>query len=755
MLNLDLMFRVFIFALFCITHLSSLSQGKGSLKIQCVHYKSNAPLSGLLVEISSDSINDSGIINSNGEVLFSDLDPGNYEIVVCDVDQLSKARIFIQSKQLLQYTMPIDTANATLREIRSDRYEVSPNGQLEEKNSQSDVIFDHQPIHQSFTINQSSNISSQNLEEIYIIAYKQPLIDLGSSAQVRTVTREDIQQLPRRSISKIATTVGGVNEINEGELSIRGTRVDANMFFIDGVKVRGASQLPKSYLGEVQVLTGGIPANYGDVLGGVINVRSRNINMRALPRTSYTITDKKEEPEPFAPVVNYDHFIPIYENQFLSPMDHPHATFGLDVDQAAWSYVKSMARKGFPIKRDAVKMEEMINAFSYQEISVPEKEWANVKIERSACSWNKDHELVSVHLKVRDYPKDRKRKPHNFVFLIDVSGSMSSMDKLPLVVQGLKDLVNKLRPEDRISIVTYASGTGVPLPSTTCENKRKIFKALEDLSAGGSTNGMGGVQQAYHQAELYFDSTYNNRIILATDGDFNVGVNSIGGLEKYISTKRGQGIYLTALGFGMGNYKNSTLETLAKRGDGNHFYIETRSEMESVFADPGNLNNALRDVKLDVQFNPRLISDYRLIGYENRLLKPQDFEDDTKDGGELGYGHEVTAVFEIAKGKASKVESHFVKTRPGFGKQELAFVKLRYKPLEQNSSLEKRYSLPSDQEVRSNELLNLVVAFGLELRDSAFKGDLSHKLLVELAKEYNPKNDEEKDLVELIGLVSP
>jgi Ca-activated chloride channel family protein len=252
-------------------------------------------------------------------------------------------------------------------------------------------------------------------------------------------------------------------------------------------------------------------------------------------------------------------------------------------------------------------------------------------------------------------------------------------------------------------------------------------------------------------AKQHYDPGLNNRIILATDGDFNVGINSTGDLENYIEQQRGQGIYLTALGFGMGNYKNATLETLADKGDGNHFYINSLEESQRVLVnDIGNLLNLARDVKLNVEFNPNLVKTYRLIGYENRLLKAQDFIDDTKDGGEMGYGHEVTAVYEIERGTALNVETHFVQATSKIASNELAFVKLRYKPFEEKESIERRIVLSQDAPLLKNELLNLVVGFGLQLRDSAFKGTQTIEELKELANKYKPINSSEKELVQFI-----
>jgi len=269
--------------------------------------------------------------------------------------------------------------------------------------------------------------------------------------------------------------------------------------------------------------------------------------------------------------------------------------------------------------------------------------------------------------------------------------------------------------------------------------------------AAGSTNGAGGIQTAYKLAERYYDPQFNNRIILATDGDFNVGISSTTELEEYISQKRGKGIYLTALGYGMGNYRDDILETLADRGDGNHFYInDLKTASQVLSGDIGNLINIARDVKLNVEFNPTLVKNYRLIGYENRLMPAQDFGDDTKDGGEMGYSHSVIAVYEIERGKETKAESHFTKTKSTFNREELAFVKLRYKPFEDSLSIERKFSLKENSEIIQNDLVNLVAAFGLTLRNSVFKGELTDEKLTQMANKFTPKDEEEAELKKMI-----
>ena len=341
---------------------------------------------------------------------------------------------------------------------------------------------------------------------------------------------------------------------------------------------------------------------------------------------------------------------------------------------------------------------------------------------------------------------------YNFVLLVDVSGSMHSTNKLDLLVEGFKTFVRSLNNDDRIAIVTYAGGAGVVLEPTRCANKSDIIYALDQLTAGGSTNGMGGIVSAYELAQENYSPEFNNRIILATDGDFNVGISSTSELKNYIFQQRGKGIYLTALGVGMGNYKNSILETLADNGDGNHFYINDLAECKKVLIDEvGNLVNCARDVKLNIEFNPKLVSSYRLIGYENRLMPSRDFNDDTKDGGEMGFGHRVVAVYEIVPGRAEKEDNHFVKTKAKFGKSELLYAKLRYKPFEDSLSIERTYSVKEDQEHVSNPLLDLVIGFGLQLRDSYFKGDINVQKLKEMAQMCRANKEEETELLRMIG----
>ncbi len=606
------------------------------------------------------------------------------------------------------------------------------------------------------------------IEEVQVMSYRTPLINRDGGSCCATITREDITRLPSRTAYEIAPTVGGVNATNDLlGVNIRGARAGQNAYYIDGMRVNSLDGIPKAFIQNTQVITGGVPACYGDATGGIILVEGKSLtsvqaerrrsrrNFQDAPQAKNTAIQLIPEANRYvAPIENqlsFDKFSEIYENDFLSPLTAPNSTFGVDVDQASWTYIKTMFSLGQTIHRDAVKLEEMLNSFKHAEVELTKDELIGVAVERSNCAWNPENELVTIRVRAADMPKDQPRKFHNIVLLVDVSGSMSGGNKLPLLVQGFKDFVKGLEQGDRISIVTYAGQSGVALKPTTCDHKETIYTALSGLVSGGSTNGIGGITTAYELAEAYYNSEFNNRIILATDGDFNVGISSTNELEKYISKKRGKGIYLTALGFGMGNYRNDILETLADRGDGNHFYINDLSTCDKVLSgDIGNLINIARDVKLNVEFNPVYVTSYRLIGYENRLMPAQDFANDQKDGGEMGYGHSVIAVYEITREKETKTESHFTQTKTTFNRQELAFVKLRYKPFEDSTSIEQKFSLEESSEIMKNDLVNLVAGFGLMLRNSVFKGEMTNEKLIQLAKEFKPKNEEEIELKKMI-----
>ena len=662
--------------------------------------------------------------------------------------------VFIQANQLVYKSYEVDSSLLAVQKEGAGKFSYSHDPSIIARSSQPRFDYYMDP-------NMHSIADVQLVECVQVVAYKQSLINNTGSATGATITREDIAQLPSRSAFGIAGTVGGVNRTEDGfGVNIRGARSGQNAYYVDGMRVNSLEGIPKSFIQNVQVITGGVPACYGDATGGIILIEGKTRQSVIRERKQQTHSNfyqnayssrANQYEAPPENKLSFDRFSEIYENDFLSPLTSPNSTFGLDVDRASWSYVKTKFKLGQTIHRDAVKLEEMLNSFKHKSAKIEGEDLIGVELERSNCAWNPDNELVTIRVRAMDIPADQPRKFHNIVLLVDVSGSMSSSNKLPLLVKGFKDFVKGLEQGDRISIVTYAGQSGVALKPTTCDHKQKIYDALSALVSGGSTNGIGGIQTAYELAERYYDPQFNNRIILATDGDFNVGINSTTELEDYISTKRGKGIYLTALGFGMGNYRNDILETLADRGDGNHFYINNlRTASQVLSEDIGNLINIARDVKLNVEFNPAFVKNYRLLGYENRLMPAKDFNDDTKDGGEMGYSHSVIAVYEIERGKETKVESHFTKTKATFNRQELAFVKLRYKPFEDSTSIERKYSLAENSDLVRNDLVNLVASFGLTLRNSVFKGTLTEEQLIRMAKDFEPKDEEEKELKKMI-----
>ena len=735
----------------------------GSVYLKCLTSGDHDPLDSLIVEVYSepnDSCARETLTDSLGIVHLKDLPMGKNRIVFIGrlENAMSEVLVHVQEGQCFQNHLFFKKDFQTNSQNSNSTYEISKNGAVQNRPMANSV--------QRIPTMGSANV--QDLQSVQIISYRKPLVDRDGGASGATVTREDIARLPSRSASGIASTVGGVyTDEGSNDIHMRGGRGNGNVYYVDGVRIRGATNLPKSQINEVTVVTGGVPAKYGDATGGIIDVTTVTRQSIENDRRARTRAYEKKHPQSITPVIPNvpvkkvvskphvepavpeeprfkDEFLPIYENEFQSPLSHPNSTFGIDVDQASWTYVKTQKKLGRPVQRDAVKMEEMINSFDYN-IAKRDTNLISMGLQRSACPWNSAHQLFTVQLKAKDLPANMERKPFNFVFLIDVSGSMSSSNKLGLLKQSFNRFVNTLNEKDKISIVTYAGRSGVVLPPTSCDNKNEILNALDRLTSGGSTNGIGGITTAYTLAEENYDPSYNNRILLATDGDFNVGISSTTDLEAYISQKRGTGIYLTALGFGFGNYKNNILETLADKGDGNHFYINDLQECIKVLSvNIGNLITIARDVKINVEFNPRLVANYRLIGYENRLLKPKDFDDDTKDAGEIGYGHTVTAVYEIELGKAEGLENRFVNERAKFGKQELAYVKLRHKRGEAKVSKEERFSLMNDVQFMEDPLLNLVTAYGLFLRGSMFKGNVDQRLLVNLIEKLNASENTEK-----------
>lgn len=336
------------------------------------------------------------------------------------------------------------------------------------------------------------------------------------------------------------------------------------------------------------------------------------------------------------------------ENKFKMAKEEPLSTFSVDVDAASYSNMRRFLNRGEMPNKDAVRIEELINYFSYSYPEATGSDPVNITTEVGNCPWNKQNRLVRIGLKARNMASD-DLPASNFVFLIDVSGSMYGPTRLDLVKSSLKLLVNNLRKKDRVAIVVYSGSAGEVLPSTSGDNKQRIKEALDNLTAGGSTAGGAGIQLAYKIAKQNFKKGGNNRVILCSDGDFNVGVSSNDGLQKLIENERKSGVFLSILGYGMGNYKDSKMQTLAQAGNGNHAYIDNLQEANKVLVNEfgATMYTVAKDVKLQIEFNPSRVQAYRLVGYETRLLNKEDFNDDTKDAGEMGAGHTVTAFYEV------------------------------------------------------------------------------------------------------------
>lgn len=445
---------------------------------------------------------------------------------------------------------------------------------------------------------------------------------------------------------------------------------------------------------------------------------------------------------------NTEDYDGITENRFRKVTDEPLSTFSIDVDGASYSNVRRMINYGQMPTEGAVRVEEFINYFKYKYPQPTGNDPFSINTEMSVCPWNKDHKLVMVGLQGKEIAT-ANLPPSNLVFLIDVSGSMSDANKLPLVKASLKLLVDQLREQDHVAIVVYAGAAGLVLPSTSGMNKEKIIAAIEKLEAGGSTAGGAGIKLAYNVAKEQFRKAGNNRVILCTDGDFNVGMSSDDAMERLIEEERKSGVFLTVLGYGMGNYKDNKMQKLANKGNGNHAYIDGMNEAKKVLVNEfgGTMFTIAKDVKLQIEFNPALVQAYRLIGYENRLLNKEDFNNDKKDAGELGSGHTVTALYEIIP---AGVESDFIedvdelkyqqttKNKKSGLKNEIMTIKFRYKEPDANESklivhplLDEK--IPFEKTSENFRFATAVAQFGMLLRNSEFKGNATYEKVIRQA----------------------
>jgi Ca-activated chloride channel family protein len=462
--------------------------------------------------------------------------------------------------------------------------------------------------------------------------------------------------------------------------------------------------------------------------------------------------------------MNAESYDRIRDNGFLAAALNPLSTFSIDVDTASYANVRRFLNAGQLPPADAVRIEELVNYFRF-DYPQPEGDAPfSVTTSVAACPWKPEHRLVHVGLQARSI-EDHALPPRNLVFLLDVSGSMQHPAKLPLVKSSMGLLVDQLRETDRVAIVVYAGAAGLVLPSTPGDRRGEIRAAIASLEAGGSTAGGAGIELAYRVAAESSIEGGVNRVILATDGDFNVGVSSPGALVRLIEEKRETGVFLSVLGFGMGNLKDSTMETLADSGNGNYAYVDSLAEARKVLVTEGGgtLVTVAKDVKVQVEFNQAAVAAYRLIGYENRVLAAEDFNDDAKDAGDIGAGHSVTALYEVVpagvafEGRAVdplKYQAPGARTVAADG-GELATVKLRYKAPDEDASTALAFAVRDDGAEATNDLrfAAAVAEFGMLLRDSEHKGKSSFAQVLELGRAAAAGQDPGGHRAEFVALV--
>ena len=558
----------------------------------------------------------------------------------------------------------------------------------------------------------------------------------------------------------IKGTTQGVITNKEGKYSIKVKNGKTLQFVAMGYKTQEVKIIGQKV---IDIALEEISEIEETVLVGYALVRKASVVSCAVTVKSYSAgRQRKRKPQGRRLTETYK---AIDENGFKSTATDPLTTFAADVDNASYSNVRRMINYGQKPDEDAVRIEELINYFDYNYTPPAEgsKTPLNANTTLSKCPWNPDNYLLRIGLQAKKIDLT-KAPPSNIVFLIDTSGSMYSPDKLPLLKESFKLLLESLRPEDRVAIVVYAGAERVALPSTPAKEKDTIIKVLENLEAGGSTAGGAGIQKAYQIARENFIEKGNNRIILATDGDFNVGVRSDGELKRLVEKERQSGVYISVLGYGMGNYRDDMLETIANKGNGNYAYIDNIAEAKKVLVNEfgGTLYTVAKDVKLQLEFTPQYVKQYRQIGYENRALENEDFRDDSKDAGEIGAGHTVTVLYELvpAKGKTTD-ELRYQKQNTQAHKDELAFLKIRYKDpyIKRAKSVEESTPIPftltdlaqTDDDYR---FAAAVAEWGMLLRNSKYKAQSSYNQVLELAKNALGEDKEgyRKEFIDLVEL---
>ncbi|MCD0471224.1 VWA domain-containing protein [Flavobacterium sp. JAS] len=608
--------------------------------------------------------------------------------------------------------------------------------------------------------------NNQSLQEVVVTA-------LGTSKK-RNVTQASVQMV-RGTVAGVAVSSGYVqyaapsqNIVVRDAVSI--SAKNEPLYIIDGIPVKSEqfAKVNPNDVQDVKVLKDkDATSTYGNkASNGVVVIDTKNGIYKNL--TEKELDAKLNILYPTLPVTpnqeDYDAFV---ENAFESPKTAPLSTFSIDVDNASYTNIRRFINNGQAIPKDAVRVEEMVNFFKYTYPQPKDQHPFSINTELSDSPWNTKNQILRIGLQGKNIATENL-PASNMVFLIDVSGSMGEINKLPLLIQSMKILVNELRAKDKVAIVVYAGAAGLVLPPTSGAEKKTINDALENLQAGGSTAGGAGIELAYKIAAENFIKDGNNRVILTTDGDFNVGSSSDSDMEKLIEQKRKTGVFLTCLGYGMGNYKDSKMETLADKGNGNYAYIDNIQEANRFLGKEfkGSMFAIAKDVKIQIEFNPKQVQAYRLIGYENRKLRPEDFKNDAIDAGELGSNHTVTALYEIIP---AGVESDYLNQQPDALKytkvqetgnnysSELATIKFRYKKPDGDKSIE-MVNVIENKTVALNKASDdfkfstAVAWFGLKLRDSKLISNKSSDDILKLAKQ-GLSNDSEGYKAEFIRLV--
>ena len=631
-------------------------------------------------------------------------------------------------------------------------------------------------VKNSNVINVTLKENSNQLQEVVMMGY-------GTATEYEDNSyRSEKRKMATKSVSQsVQGRVAGIAIQNKSHYLARPsvttikesfsiTPKNEPLYIVDGVPIKAdqMAQINPNDIQDVKVLKdGSASAIYGTkAANGVVVITTKNEMYKNLSQKEI---DTKLKPvniiQPTEPNnEDYDAFV---ENAFESPKTAPLSTFSIDVDNASYTNVRRFINNGQEVPKDAVRVEEMVNFFKYTYPQPQDQNPFSINTEVSDSPWNTKNKVLKIGLQGKNIPTN-DLPASNLVFLIDVSGSMSDPNKLPLLKQSLKILVNELRNKDKVAIVVYAGAAGMVLAPTSGDEKKTILDALEKLNAGGSTAGGAGIELAYKIATENFIKNGNNRVILATDGDFNVGSTSNSDMEKLIEEKRKTGVFLTCLGYGMGNYKDSKMEALADKGNGNYAYIDNIQEANRFLGKEfkGSMFAIAKDVKIQIEFNPKQVQAYRLIGYENRKLRPEDFKNDAIDAGELGSNHTVTALYEIIP---AGVASDYLNQQPDALKYtkvdestnnysgELATIKFRYKKPNGDKSIEmvkviENKSVSLDKSSDDFKFTTAVAWFGLKLRDSKLITNKSSEDILILAKQ-GLSNDTDGYKAELIRLI--